>query len=29
MDYHDNHYFTDVKISELQQEGLMRLILLN
>ena len=29
MDYHGNHYFTDVKISDLQQESLMFLVLLN
>ena len=29
MDYHGNHYFIDVNISDLKQEGLMFLILLN
>ena len=29
MDYHGNHYFTDVKIRVLHQEGLMSHILLN
>ena len=29
MDYHGNHYFTDVKIGVLHEEGLMYHTLLN